>query len=175
MAIVVETGAGLSTAETYISVNDCDAYHLARANSAWAALSTPNKEAFLRRATEYMLQMYRLRWKGVRMTATQALDWPRAYVYTEPFLHGAVGEFPYLVANDIVPVEVARACAELALRAIDGDLAPDLEVPVTSEQVGPIAVTYAEGGRQTVTYRAIDAMLSPLLEASGGMIKVSRA
>lgn len=175
MAIIVETGAGLSTAETYITVAGADTYHSDRANTAWAALTTQLKEAYLRRATEYMLQVYRMKWKGVRMTAAQALDWPRAYVYTQPFLHGAVGEFPYLVASDIVPVEVARACAELALRAIGGSLAPDIGRLKKRVKVDVIETEYVDGATPYVRYRAIDRMLDPFMGGSDNTIKLVRA
>ena len=167
MTIVVETGVGLSTATSYISVVDADAYHTARGNTAWADLDTGDKEPALVRATDYMLQVYRQRWKGVRMQATQALDWPRSGVYTEPFLHGAVGEYPYLVADDIVPSDIARACAKLALKAVTADLAPDLERATKREKVGPLEVEYADGAPQYVRYREIDNMLASYLKTTG--------
>lgn len=167
MSLVVETGAGLSTAESYVSVADADAYHALRGNTTWADLDDlEQKEPALRRATDYMLQIYRSRWKGVRMQATQALDWPRSGVYTEPFMHGAVGEYPYLVPDDIVPVEIARACAKLALNATTTDLAPNLDRMTTRETVGPLTVEYAPGAVQYVRYRDVDGMLAPYLNAT---------
>jgi hypothetical protein len=35
MAIIVETGAGLSNANGYITVSACDTYHSDRGNSTW--------------------------------------------------------------------------------------------------------------------------------------------
>ncbi len=174
MALEVEDGTGKADAESYISAADASAYHLARGNTAWAGLASDEiREQLLRKATDYMVASYRERWDGYRVTTTQALDWPR---YEVPIRDSAIeGAYAAFYGSDSVPVAVARACAELALRAIDGDLAPDLDVPVTSEQVGPISVTYAPGARQTITFRAIDAMLSPFFKAFGGMIKVSRA
>lgn len=168
MALVVETGAGLSTAESYISVTDASTYHTNRGNAAWAALASDTvREQCLRKATDYMLQNYRELWKGIRMTATQALDWPRAYVYTTPYLNGAVGEYPYLVADDIVPTEVARACAELALKASTNELNPDLAKDVITQTVGPISTTYSASSPQQKRYRAIDMMLAPYINSSG--------
>ena len=181
MALIVEDGTGKADAEAFISAADASTYHTARGNAAWAALASDTvREQMLRKATDYMQQIYKLRWKGVPVTTTQALDWPRAYVSRE-YVYSTAGTPPSSIdgtlwwPSDEVPTAVARACAELALRAIDGDLAEDLDVPVTSETVGPISVTYAAGARQTKTYRAIDAMLSPFLEGTGGMLKVSRA
>jgi hypothetical protein len=168
MSLVVESGAGLSTAESYVSVADADAYHALRGNTTWADLDTlEQKEPALVRATDYMIQVYRQRWKGVRMQAEQALDWPRSGVYTEPFLHGAVGEYPHLVADDVVPTDVARACAKLALKAVTADLAPDLERATKREKVGPLEVEYADGAPQYVRYREIDNMLASYLKTTG--------
>jgi hypothetical protein len=174
MPLIVEDGTGKSDAESYISVADATAYHLARGNAAWAAVASDTvREQLLRKATDYMEATYRERWAGYRKTSTQSLSWPR---YEVPIRDSVTsGVYTAYYANDEVPTIVARACADLALRAIDGDLAADLDVPVTSETVGPISVTYAEGARQTTTYRAVDAMLSPFLASAGGMIKVSRA
>jgi hypothetical protein len=168
MALVTEDGSGQSTAESYISVAAADTYHDNRGNTTWLDITTAQKEEALRRATDYMVAVYRLRWKGVRMTATQALDWPRGYVYTQPFLNGATTDFPYLVANNIVPTDIARAAAEFALLASAGDLSPPLGRPTIQETVGPITVRYADNSRQTTTYRALDDMLRPYLQGEGG-------
>jgi hypothetical protein len=167
MALVVETGAGLATAESYISEADADTYHEKRGNTAWDSVT--DKEANLRKATDYMLQNYRESWKGVRMTGTQALDWPRGFVYITPFLHGALGNYPYLVADNIVPVEVKNACAELALKASTGDLNPDLAKDIISQTVGPISTTYAASSPQQKRYRGIDMILRPYLSSTGGV------
>ena len=75
MALIVEDGTGLSTSEAYISVADASTYFTARGNTTWAAISTDDlREAYLRQATEYMTQVYRSRWEGVRYSETQALD-----------------------------------------------------------------------------------------------------
>lgn len=160
MAIVVETGTGSATAESYISVADASTYHAARGNAAWAALATDAlREAALRRATEYMVNVYRSRWQGRRKTEEQSLCWPRYSVAVDG----------YLVSDVIVPVIVARACAELALKASVADLAPDLTQGVVREQVGPIAVEYDKNSPQVTRYKAIDAMLAPFLNGRGGV------
>lgn len=169
MALVVEDGTGKADAESYISVVDASAYHTARGNAAWAALASDTiREQCLRKATDYMVQNYRASWKGARMTATQALDWPRGNVYTTPFINGASNEYPYLVADDIVPTEVKNACAELALKASSAELAPDLAKDIIQQKVGPISTTYSESSPQQKRYRAIDMILTPYLLAQPG-------
>ena len=85
MSLNVETGTGASNSESYASVTNADTYHSNRGNSLWATLTTPEKEQALRRATDYMEQVYRKRWKGVRVNATQALSFPREWVEREDY------------------------------------------------------------------------------------------
>lgn len=165
MALVVEDGTGKADAESFISVADALAYHEARGNAAWAAVATDTvREQLLRKATDYMEFAYGQRWKGVRTTTTQALSWPRSGVFIND----------NLIPSNVVPTAVQRACAELALRAVSGDLAPDLGAQVKSETVGPLATTYADGARQQTKYQAVDSILSGLLDGSSGMIKLVR-
>lgn len=161
--LVVETGAGVANADSYGTLAQLDAYHVQRGNTAWAALTEHLKEVAARDATDYMFQVYVSAWKGVRMTATQGLDWPRGFVYTIPYLNGATGSYPYLVADDIVPTEVFRAFAELALKASTAELNPDLAKDIVSQTVGPISTTYATSSPQYKRYRSIDMMLRPYL------------
>lgn len=171
--LIVEDGTGKADAESYISVADATAYHAARGNAAWAAIASDTlRENYLRRATDYMEQVYRAAWKGTRMTATMALSWPRAYVYLEAFLHGAVGEYPYLVPNNIVPTEVGRACAELALRAAAGTLLADQTQGVLMEKIGPIETQYDKYSPQSVRYAAVNGLLHSYLKSNGGGVNV---
>ena len=159
MSLICEDGSIVTGAESYCSVADASAYHTARGNAAWAALASDTvREQCLRKATDYMEQVYRSRWQGCRVSETQALSWPRYDVEVEG----------YAVDSDIVPTEVKNACAELALKASAADLNPDLTQGVLSEQVGSIQVTYDKASPQFTRYRAIDALLSPYLKAGGG-------
>ena len=175
MSLIVEDGTIIADAESYISVADTSAYHLARGDTTWATISTAQKEEALRRATDYMLQVYRHRWKGVRMSSTQTLDWPRAYVYLEPVITGANQEFPTLVADNIVPAEVKRACAQMALRAAAGDLYADQARAAIRNKVGPIEVEYSAYGPLETRYASIDAMLQPYMAQFPGTVKAQRA
>jgi hypothetical protein len=165
--LTVETGAGITGADSYGTLAQLAAHHVKYGNTTWAALTAYAQEVAARKAAEYMLGNYRASWKGVRMTATQGLDWPRGYVYITPFLNGASGEFPYLVADDIVPDEVFRAFADLALKASTAELNPDLGKDIISQTVGPISTTYSAGSPQQKRYRAIDMLLRPYLNGNG--------
>jgi len=158
MTLIVEDGTGLATAESYISVADADARHTAFGNSDWTG-ATSVKEAALRRATAHMEQAYRERWKGTRLRPDQGLSWPR---------YGVVVDTWY-VETTIVPAEVASACADLALKALAGDLNADLTRTVIREKVGPIETEYAPNAPEATRYRAIDMALAPYLKAGGSV------
>ncbi len=162
MSIVVEDGTGLSTAETYISVADASTYFTARGNTTWDALdtgeATANREAALRKATDYMTAIYRDRWEGVRYTEDQALCWPRSGVVCDS----------WAIDIDEIPTEVKRACAELALKSASDDLQADLTQGVVREKVGVIEVEYNKNSPQSKRYPAIDFMLWPFLKSGGG-------
>lgn len=178
MSIITEDGTGLATAESFVTVAEALTYHAARGNDTWATTTTAQQEQALRRATDYMGEVYRLRWAGNRTNTTQALDWPRYFVprvdaISNGMTLSSFGWYAYY-SSTAVPDEVKKACMELALRAAAGDLAPDLARQTTSEKVGEIAVTYQAGNRQYVKYRAIDNLLAPVLKFSDSMVRVNR-
>lgn len=164
MAIVTEDGTAKADAESYCSVASATAYHAARGNAAWAALASDTvREQLLRKATDYMVQVYLLRWVGHRTTSTQALDWPRMWV---PLPSDPFGNY---YANNVIPAAVANACAELALKANAGALIADEGQQVKRQKVGSIEVEFQDYSRATKTYRAIDNLLAPLLGTGGGL------
>lgn len=169
MALIVEDGTGLADAESLCSVEHATAYHAARGNSAWAALaSDTEREQMLRKAADYMEAIYRTQWGGNRLLVTQALSWPRTLVPVKDYA-GAYYD------SDSVPVIVANACAELALRAITGELAPDVKRQVKRVKVGEIETEYADGAPPYVRFRVVDHMLDPFMGGSGMSIRVVRA
>jgi len=164
MALVVENGTGLANAESYISVAGADARMSGFGNDTWATLTTTEKEEALRRATVAMVQSLRERWTGARVTATQALDWPRYGVTVDG----------YQVASTIVPADVAAACADLAFKAAAGDLFPDLERGIVREKVGPIETEYDRATPQSTRRPSIEMMLSPYLTGGSSMARLVR-
>lgn len=164
MALVVEDGTGLSNADSYCSVADADARHTALGNAAWNGTDAA-KEAALRRATEYLEGAHRQTWKGTKLLRDQALSWPR---------YGATVD-GWDVSSTIVPAQIRNATADLALRALSDDLAPDLERAVIRERVGPLETEYSASSPQAKRYRAVAAMLAPFLKGSSAMATLVRA
>lgn len=159
MALIVEDGAGLATAESYLSVADATTYHTNMGSSAaWASVGVETvQEAMLRRATNYLRSRYYNMWEGTAVAVAQRLDWPRSGVPTRDGFGS--------IASNAVPEEVKNACAELALKAFSADLMPDESQAVKREKIGPIEVEYDQTSPSAPSYVAIDAMLAPLLLA----------
>lgn len=159
MALTVETGSGSATAESYCTVEYASTYHSNRGNAAWAALFTDAiREQCLRKATDYMVAMYRDRWQGYRVYEDQALCWPRYDCVVDGIA----------IDNDVIPEPVKRACAELALKAGSAELYADMTQATTEETVGDITVKYDGNSPQRKRYALVEAMLAPYLSVAGG-------
>lgn len=172
MSLIVETGTASADSEAYAPVTYCDTYHANIGNTLWSTLQTPEKEQALRRAAAFMCQNFRMQWKGVRVNATQALDWPR-YNVQLPDL--SVLNVLNVISNDVVPDLVLRANAELALLAAAGDLNPNTTQGILSKQVGPLKIVYDPNTPRGKQYVAVNDILRPLLEEAGGMaVKLRR-
>ena len=163
MSFVVETGAGLSTANSFLSEADADTYHADHSGSTdWSGAASADKEKALRLATQYLCVRYDARWKGVRAHEDQALPWPRDSVYDSD---------GYLYDSDALPRRLEGATAELALRVIEGDtLLDDIDEPGTieSETVKAGPITYVEkymGKSQVKSYPLIRGLIRPLVQS----------
>ena len=176
MALVTEDGSIVAGAEAYIDVSYADTYHANMGNAAWSALTLVQKEVAIRRATMYLTEAYRLQWAGRRYSPNQVLDWPRTLVPKKDTAGFYVSGQVYYDYRSI-PDEVKKASAEMALRSLSGDLMPDLKQAVRSKKVGPIETVYDPYSPQQRRYKAVTALLAPLLKSggSGVMVGVSRS
>ena len=131
MAFVTEDGTGLALANGYVTVAFADAYFVDRGNAIWAAVATDaEKEQAIVRATDYIDKRFGIRFKGVKQSSDQGLEWPRA---------GAVDNDGYVF--DDVPRNLEKATCEYALQALSLTLAPNNSnagVKITKKKVGPI-------------------------------------
>jgi hypothetical protein len=139
MALTVEDGTGLTDADSFVSVAECDAYHLARGNTTWTG-SDSLKEAALRRASLFLSNAYP--WQGWQFRPRlQALAWPRG---------GVVDQDGFDVRSDEVPVEIRHATCEVALRELvsPGAMNPDVTTAETVKSVtaGSVSVQFANAG-----------------------------
>ncbi len=169
MALVVEDGSGVPSANTFILVADADAYFSARGIADWTGEAS-SKEASLIRAMDWLNG---LNWRGDVLTYNQPLCWPRYGVPSRGMscvMNGYAygGLLSYWPSNEI-PSQVKDAQCEAALRYLDGtDMMPDLDRGgrVVMEKVDVITTQYESGAPAGKTFPAIMALLRPFLLSS---------
>lgn len=172
MALIVEDGTGLTTAESYLSVDDADTYHTAYgAPALWTAATTGEKETALRIATRYLDAAYQMRWKGKRTNETQRLAWPRSSVYDQD---------GYLIDDDDLPLALEDATAIAALKHVEGvallpDLTSNSSIVAESKKVGPLEISYQyQGGSVTTAITVLPLVthtLSGITWPGGSMVR----
>jgi hypothetical protein len=140
LTLVVETGAGLTTANSYVTVADATAYFTRRLYSGiWSAASAGDQAAALVWATSLLDQQ--LRWQGDRISTTQALEWPRSYVLTPD------RDAYYDSAS--IPAWLEDATAELAQALLEKDRPKEAEQQrVVSRSAGGKSVGLSARDRQ---------------------------
>lgn len=167
MALIVETGAIVAGADSYVDLAYADQYHADRGNAAWGSASIQVKEAALRNATQFLDMRYHGRWKGLKVNPLQARQFPRAGIYLGG-LQGAAAEaldggsagggwFP----SNSIPEAVKHANCELGLRALAGPLAADLPRGgrVQSRKVDILETTFFQDAPGHTVYQLVDLLL----------------
>jgi hypothetical protein len=161
--------AGDPDSDSYNTLDELSAYHVAFGNDAWTDGDTDTWEGAARRATVWLDGRYRRQWKGRKTYITtveggsppeQALAWPRC---------GVADEDGSVVSSTTIPRQIKYAHAEAALRELvsPGSLFPDIERQTIMERVGPLEVQYAPGGEERVEVTIIEDLLDGLLIGDG--------
>ena len=147
MALTVEDGTGLSSADAYISVADFKTFCDNRGYD-YSAFADSVIEQKIRLATEYIDGSWRYR--GTRASETQALEFPRS---------GLTDWSGFTITG--LPARVVNACAEGAFIALGEDLTENLDRGgmVKSESIGPISTTYADGAPPHKLYTKLNNFL----------------
>lgn len=190
MAFTVETGSGVSGANSYLAVADADTYWGDRVNAtspdgnAWSSASTPDKQGALVEASAYLDATYEWVWNNPPLwqgrvnplsplsaytplkSEEQGLDWPRNAAYDEE---------TYILQTG-VPQKVKDATAQLALQMLDGEAleAQDRGGQIKREKVGSLEVEYMGGATPNKSFPMLDRMLSGLYVRRGGMQRLRR-
>jgi hypothetical protein len=123
MAIVVEDGTGVPTADSWVSIQQADTYATAMGNTAWVDGDQELKEQALRRGARFIIAVYALQFPGKRTySIDQSLPWPRS---------GVVDLEGNDMASDFIPPELQKAQIEAAFREFDS---PGSLIPVSGVQ-----------------------------------------
>lgn len=172
MAFKVEDGTGLPDSNSYLSVEAADSYFTDSGNSAWLSLTVDAKQSALVQATRYMDARFSRRWRGqpLKPNGEQALAFPRVDIAPN--------------IPDGMPKQLLNATAEYAVIGSAGPLAPAPQYDGTGrlytkmyKRIGPIITEYdydTQKGSAVVIWRPYpiaDAILSPLLQSAGAVIR----
>ena len=147
MALIVEDGTGLSSADSYAPISYANAWHEARGRTDWVDGDDDLKDAAMRRAADYLDKRFGRRFLGYRSNQNQALEWPRYDAFDRD-------QFPL----SGVPQQLKRAQVEYALIAFrQGELAPAPALPVPSQ-----GLTGTRSGDAAGTVEAFTKQIGPL-------------
>ena len=166
MSLIVETGAGIASAEVYSTLAEFRAYRPRGGLALPAGLSDALTEAALVRGTAFVEGAYAHRWPGVRETEAQGLAWPRVDAWDDDDYE-----------LELVPAGVKNACMEAALIEANtvGALSLALERGgmVIHEKVGNLETGYANNAPASTVYPIIKQCLAGIIRGGGG-VKLSR-
>lgn len=154
MTLIVEDGSIVENANSYTTLVEIRAFALARG----VTLSAVDSEVEVQstKAMDY-LESLRNEYRGSKVSSSQSLQWPRAYVYIDNEL------FP----EDEIPTELKKAQMQLIV-----DIHNEIELQVSSsdpiiksEKIGPIFTEYDSnwGSLSTPQITAAKSWLAPLL------------
>lgn len=162
---LVVDGDEIQLAETYDDAVDEPpvVVDITDAGSGDVTITGPDfaaQRAAIVRATDYIEQVWGARFLGYKADPDQGLHWPA----NDAYLEESPGEWE---AVEGVPVQVKRACAEYALRALSAPLTMDRpDGAVSREEVvaGPVRrdVTYAQTATMA-SYPTADRWLSAVV------------
>jgi hypothetical protein len=144
--IIVETGAGLTNSNSYVSEADLATYASDRGITI-----TGTAAVLIIQAMDYLESRQFL---GTKSDIDQALQWPRFGVEVDS----------YYVDSDEIPTLLKQAEMEICI-AIDGGVDPlaNLGRETKREKVGDLEVEYAVGARPDTYLTAAEAKLRKLL------------
>lgn len=165
MTLIVEDGTLVANANSYVDLAAIKSYATKRGVTLPADATI---EVYSQKAMDY-LESKRDRYKGLKITKTQALQWPRYPVIIDGFELG----------SDEIPSEIKSAQCQLILEVNSGvDLQPTMTGSlVKREKIGPIETEFAvsESGSLAPDLPKVDSLLSPLYSTSSfGYLTVGR-
>ena len=134
MPLVVETGAGLSNSDSYISEAD------AIVRAAELGLDFPVLEADAEaplRLAGMLLEKYRNKYQGKKHVAGQALQWPRNPVYIDEVYND-----PSVIPAELIDAQIVLASVQYS----SGNLFATATGSITSRSVGDVSVTSSNSG-----------------------------
>jgi len=142
--VTVETGAGLANANSYCTVAEADTYHTTHLYPrVWDESTADQKARAVIWATRLLDEQ--CRWRGERVSTTQALRWPRTGVPTD--------DDDDWESSTAIPAWLKNATAELARGLLEKNRPAIAED--ASETSRAVAGKSVSQGRRDNRWRAI--------------------
>jgi len=159
MALVATVGD--ATSNSFVTLVEANAYFVDRLHvTEWDDAENPEAALVL---ASHTLNWY-VKWKGIRTTSTQSMQWPRMYC-----LRPDGSE----VDSTIVPTEVKIATYELALSFLADDRMADNPLAgISSLKAGSLALQASPGGVKSTDRDVIPEKVWKILSelySNGGM------
>jgi hypothetical protein len=166
LPFVVETGAGLTNATSYASVEFADEYLdriLDTYKSVWLASDIYQKQQSLVYGTQLIddyIYFPNTTYQSIRTSQYQALHFPRS---------GMVDYDGYTIPNNSVPVFIQRAATQMGFELFKADRTTEPTRGIVSATVGPLSVTFDQNySHQT---RVIPRSVSSIVAPYGGVVR----
>lgn len=155
--LILETGAGLVNSNSYADLEYADAYfaeHPYHAD-AWANITDEDVRESLLKAGSLFLDTA-FDWFGYKQTQTQAMQWPRAYIYDV---------YNTLIPPYTVPENVRRAACEQAFMMSKGDpYAATSGAGLTDMRIDVIELSFDKGVKVSPVSNVVPGLLRGLAE-----------
>jgi hypothetical protein len=159
MAIIVETGSIVTSANSYVTEAELTTYSAARG----VTIANGDREKYLTLAMDFIET---LDFKGIKYTKLQALQWPRVDVVVDT----------YLIDADEIPTDLKNAQLHTAMAISEGNSPVAIvERKTTTEQVGSLSVTYANSSASNPIDPKISRYLRKLVNGGLGGFMVTKA
>lgn len=181
MSVAIVTTVGGSTANSYVTVAEATAYFAGRLDAGdWTDAGTTSPETQSNALVMAARRLDQERFKGVRVDASQALQWPR-YGVEKPDLAYSVLAGPLLeealwYTTTEIPQRIKDAQMELALALLKStDLLDDTGLDAFKNiKVGPIDITPRAGQEAGELPDVVMRGLMPLLDSAPNSVRLLR-
>lgn len=170
--LILEDGTAASaSANTYVEVTDVDTYCSNRGLTAWASLSTDDKETAILRAMDYIETFD---FKGEKSDFENPLEWPRYGVYAEYF------DITLLPADALayyqeIPKQIKYAVCQAAYEESqsEGCLQESSTSNIKREKIDVLETEYFSDKPSVTVFRRIEGFVSKFIK-SKVVVKVKR-
>lgn len=172
--LIVEDGtASSASANSYVTVAEVDTFCINYGLSGWSTLSTTNKETAIIRGMAYVETF---NFKGIKMSYSDPLEWPRYGVWDESY-YGMAEDWSSeeLAFYQEIPKGVKNAVCRAAYEESQssGCLQGSVTSNIKREKIDVLETEYFDNEPSVTIYRSVEGFLKGLLN-SANVVNVRR-